>query len=335
MSSWTPPDDVRRRIFEEEIVPVVFGGRVEPSGQPTLLLLGGQPGAGMSQAAGQLSAEHGGMVALRGDDLGSFHPHYEDLTRSRSVDARQVMAESTAEWLRDCLAHARTTKRSLLLEGTFHTPRVALGTAALFAKEGFMTRVAVVATPRSESLLSATSRYLRDFHAGRSAKFTSLDIHDRGWAGTRNLIAELEASPSVDRVTILGRDGETIFDSTRDAAIRFSGASRTLRQQQSAPMTPARTMQWLSELRAVTVFAMDRSPTPKPVAELLAELHQIALREVVPATPLPATSTARPDILRTLERRLSALQRGMRSSTGDVAAPSVSPASPSQGPLFN
>ena len=87
MSDWTPSEAERQQIFEEQIVPIVFP-QPSPAGTPTLLLLTGQPGAGMSRATGRLLAESpDDMVALSGDDLRAFHPHFLALTRSRSAEA--------------------------------------------------------------------------------------------------------------------------------------------------------------------------------------------------------------------------------------------------------
>ncbi|NYE18047.1 zeta toxin family protein [Microbacterium immunditiarum] len=323
MSDWMPSEAERRRIFEESILPIVFPEVPKPNA-PTLLLLGGQSGAGKSRATSRLLSEHSSdMVPLSGDDLRPFHPQFLELARSRSVEAPQILAESTAGWLRDCLVHARTTGRSLLLEGTFHTPDVALGTAELFEQHGFTTRVVVVATPRAESLLAAASRYLLDAQAGRASRFTSLAIHDSGWYGTRELVAELEESPSVGRLTVIARDGSAAFDAERDAG--FEGAGAALDRERSVSMSGAESMRWLSELRAMTAFALSAGKVERPVAELLTELHEVALNEVVPRLQLPAGSEARPATEAALAGQLATLRRAasLDLEPVDLAAPVI------------
>ena len=99
MSDSTPSDLERQRIFDEQIVPIVFPQR-STSRMPTLLLLSGQPGGGMSRATTRLLAESpDDMVALSGDDLRAFHPHFLELQGSRSAEAVQILAESSAGWL--------------------------------------------------------------------------------------------------------------------------------------------------------------------------------------------------------------------------------------------
>ncbi|MDL9978591.1 zeta toxin family protein [Microbacterium sp. ASV49] len=333
MSDFTPSDAERRRIFEAQIVPVVFPAMARAD-NPTLLLLGGQPGAGKSRATTRLLAESpAGMVALSGDDLRAFHPHFLELTRSRSVEAPQILAESTAGWLRDCIVHARTTGRSLLLEGTFHDPEVAVATAELFAREGFATRVVVVATPRAESLLATTSRYLLDARDGRASRFTSVSVHEGGWEGTRALVRHLEATPSVDRLTVLGRDGDAIFNGERSAPGGFVGASDALVGGQVPSMSSPAALRWLSELRAMTDYALATRRPAAPVAELLIELHRVAVREVLPRLNLPADSQARPAVEVTLATQIVALRRAIAAERPreDVAAPVVIPVQPDLG----
>ena len=334
MNDWTPSEAERRRIFDERILPLVFPGQPPPE-RPTLLLLAGQLGAGKSRATARLLADHAGeMVPLSGDDLRAFHPHFLELIRSRSIEAPRILAESTAGWLRDCLVHARTSGRSLLLEGTFHSPDVALGTADLFAKHGFVTRVVVVATQRTESLLSAASHYLLDARAGRPSPFASVGVHDDGWEGTRALVSQLEATPSVDRLTIIGRDGVAKFDADRGIGQAFANARATLEREQSLPLSAARSMGWLSELRAMTDFALTSRDVPRPLAELLIELHELALDDVLQRLALPANSEARPVVEASLARQLVTLRRATspkNRTAVDVAAPVITTPQPGPG----
>lgn len=322
-----------QRIFDGQIRPSLFPE--EASAQPpTLVLLGGQPGAGKSRATARLLAESpADMVPLSGDDLRPFHPHSVELMRSRSPEASRILADSAAGWLRSSLQHARTTGRSLLLDGTFNSPDVALATADLFAKHGFVTRVAVAATPRSESLLSAASRYLLDTRAGRTSRFTNVDVHDNGWQGTRALIATLEANPVVDRVTVLGHAGSPVFDAERTQSSEFAGASRALQREQSAWMSGTQTMRWLSELRAMSDYALTSQQRPRQLAELLIELHEIALNEVLPRMRLPTDSQARPAAEAALARQLVTLRKAVPGErrTQDLAAPVITSPQPDRG----
>lgn len=333
MTEWTLSAEEQRTIFEQKIRPALFP-RGPLDGRPTLLILAGQPGAGASRAAGRLASEHvNEMAEVSADNLRAFHPHFLELSRSQSPEAPRLLAEPTAEWLQNTLRHARTSRQSLVLEGAFNSPDAALGVASLFERDGFATRVAVVATPRPESLLATASRYLLDARSGRASRFTSLASHNAGCDRTRALVATLETTPAVDRLTIVGRDGTDLFDAARTGAESFTGASAALAREQSTSMSSQQTMLWLSELRATTDFAVASHSLHRPLTEVLIELHEVALRDVLPRLSLPLASQARPTTEATLARQLVTLRRALPVETrsGDLAAPVISTSQPDRG----
>ena len=333
MIDWTPTADERERIFEQQILPVIFGEAPSPE-EPSLVLLGGQVGAGMSRATARLLREASVATAVvSSDDLRAFHPHYLALARSGSAEAPEILAEAAAEWLRRCLAHARSTRHSMILEGTFRTPEVALGLSELFAREGFSARVVVVAAPRSESLLATASRHLLEAQAGRASRFTSVEVHDSGWEGTRALVSELVVTPAIDRLTILGRDGAARFDAERSTVGTYAGAADALDRERSATMSASTAMRWLSELRAMTDAAVSWERISRSLADVLIELHRVALDEVLPALILPADSRARPAAEANIARQLVVLRRAadVEPLPEDIAAPAIATAQPDRG----
>ncbi|GAA1741243.1 zeta toxin family protein [Microbacterium paludicola] len=311
-----------RVIFDATIAPILFPVSHHPEA-PILTLVVGQPGAGAGRAAQALLAQHPGAALVDGGGLRAFHPRYLELSRSRSPEALRIFAEATSVWLRDCFTYSRTNRRSLLVEGSFSSARVASATAELFQREGFETHVAVVGQPRAVSLLSETSQSLLAALDGRSNPFTDLAAHDAGFEVTRALVSELEGEASVDRLTVVGRAGDWVFDARR--ADGFAGASRALVREQVTPMSGPEGRRWLSELRASTEFALNNGRVPAPLAEVLLELHELALGEVLPRLPLPVDSVARSRAEATIRARVDALRQAPPAEAAllDIAAPAV------------
>jgi UDP-N-acetylglucosamine kinase len=312
------------QTLEGSILPTFFPD-AEPEAQPTLVLLTGQAGAGASRATGRVLAEYGGgMAALTAADLEAFHSDFRSKTEWVAADR----ARMTADWLRQCLLHARQTHRSLLLDGSF-TPTAALATADRFAAEGFRTRIAVVAARRAESLLASLSTHLSAMQAGRRSPLVSRDVHDQGFERTRALVAQGEGAASVDRLTIFGRDGSFAFDGERDGSGSLHGAADALAAAQAKPLTVTQAIAWFGELRRVTEYVRStRNPRDDVMAQLV-ELHELALQEMVPQLPLPRASQARDRQEMRLAQDLLTLRR-MRMPA-DASAPSVSVRGPEQG----
>lgn len=333
MSAWNLSEEERAEILRRDILPTYFPGGAA-SADPTLVLLAGHSGTGKSRAQTQLITEHADDLAvISGDDLRAFHPHYLELTSSRSLRAPQALAGATAGWVRDCIRFARENHRSLLLEGSFRDPAVVAGTAARFAAEGFATRVVVVASRRAESMLSVASRYLRDVHAGVPARLVSREAHDLALDDTATLVRALEANSAVDRLTILNRAGHEVFDARAVDDAAFGGASAALRAAQTTRLSRLDATQWLSELHHATAFAEARADLPREVTELLVDLHEAALREVIPELHVPDGGKFATVVERTTVANLVSLRRSLPPTPApvDAAAPVVVPGGPERG----
>lgn len=333
MSEWDLSEDERDEILRRDILPTYFPGEAA-SVDPTLVLLAGHPGAGKSRAQTQLIAEHADDLAvISGDDLRAFLPDYLEFTSTRSPRDPQALAGATVGWVRDCIRFARENRRSLLLEGSFRDPAVVAGTAARFAAEGFATRIVVVASRRAESLLSVTSRYLRDVHTGVPARLVSREAHDLGLDDTATLVAALEANTAVDRLTILDRPGHAVFDARAVDDTAFGGASTALRAALTARLSRLDATQWLSELHHVAAFAEARADLPGEVTELLIDLHEAALREVIPELHVPDGGKFATAVERTTVANLVTLRRSLPPAPVpiDAAFPVVVPGGPERG----
>jgi UDP-N-acetylglucosamine kinase len=280
-------------IYRTQIREVLFIQPVNNETQPVLVLLGGQPGSGVSRASARLLVEHDGMVDLRGEDLRIFHPHYRELVTSEPHTASATFAEATRRWVRAAIEDALTGRRSLLLEGTFSDPDIALATAAKFREAGFHVRIVAVASPRVLSVVTCASRYLRDRKMKGAGRFTSLTAHDRAYEGTRRLIDLLGSTAGTDRLTILSRAGMTLFDQTRgeNGVDTLGDGRRALADGRSPETWGARsTMELLGELKQITTYAISSGELRPDVAELLIEAHTLALTDVVPRLSVEAQS---------------------------------------------
>jgi predicted kinase len=299
------PDELEA-VYRTEIRPVLFNAAAGGDDKPTLVLLGGQPGAGKSRATARILAEHPGMAAVTGDDLRIFHPGYRTLVAEHPEQVGAALAESTRVWVRATLTDALEQHRSLLLEGTFGDPDVTLATAARFRDAGFRVRIVAIASPRVLSVVSAASRYLRDRQTGNPARFTRLSAHDRGYHGTTRLIGNLDKAAPADRVTIISRNGNTLFD--REDA--FDGAAASLaegRHPQSWGMRS--TVELLGELKQITRYAIASGQLTHDTAELLIEAHDLALAEVVPHLSIDADSAQARLLQQSVAEQLVALRR--------------------------
>lgn len=334
MIEWELTDSERDEILRRVVLPLVFPDAPPTEEPPILILLAGQPGSRHSSAAGSLVRQHpDNLATVSADELRAFHPNFPDLVTAGAPEALEGVARATAGWLRDCIRFARENSRSVLVDGAFQDPALAVGMAERFGAAGFQTRLVIVASRRAESLLSAASLYLSNVRAGKLARFVSRDAHDRALEATRALAAKAAHSASVDRLTVIGRAGDLEFDAVRaDGDEVFRDAGAALEAGQSAHLSRFDSTQWLSELHHLTDFAMTRRDLPRGAIELLVELHEIALREVIPELHVPTDGKFISAIEHKTIVRLDELRRALpREEVIDLAAPVVTPRGPERG----
>lgn len=325
-----PPEELDR-IYRTFIRPLLFEPAPDSGSAPTLVLLGGQPGAGKSRAAARLAAEHGAPITpISGDDLRIFHPDYRRLVSANPEQAGPVLAEATSAWVRAAIQDALETRRSLLLEGTFGDPTITLATAARFRQAGFQVRIVAVASPRVLSIITAASRYLRDLRAGAPARFTRLSAHDRGYEGTALLIESLDSATPSDRITILSRNGNILYDHHAQGDMSPDGARAALREGRQPTSWGARsTMEVLGELKQITTYAIASGHLTPDVADLLTEAHALALDEVVPRLSIDADSPQARFIRQAVTEQTIMLRRALNPAQPD--GPEAAPSEPAPG----
>lgn len=289
-----PPEELDR-IYRTLIRPLLFDpSPADSDTAPTLVLLGGQPGAGKSRASARLVTEHDGPLAvLSGDDLRIFHPDYRRLVSSEPEHAGPVLAEATRNWVRAAIQDAIENRHSLLLEGSFGDPHTTLATADRFRRAGFHVRIVAIAAPPVLSLVTAASRYLRNVRADVPARFTRLSAHDRGYDGTTQLIDSLDATTPADRVTIVSRNARVLYDHHRSTAEEAPppGMRQALEEGRHPASWGARsTMELLGELKQITTYAISSGHLSAEVRDLLAAAHALALEDVVPRLSVDSDS---------------------------------------------
>lgn len=248
-------------VFQARALQRLFGSHVPNPDGPVLVLLGGQPAAGKTQAQRTILAEHpdDDLVEVTGDDLRVFHPDYRRLARDAPFLMPNVTAPVSGGLVRLAVEHAHKRRYSLLLEGTFRDAAMVTGTAARFADAGYRVEVAVVATPAVVSRLSAEMRSL----AGglpSIGRWTPPAAHESALEHSPGVVAALEALPHVARVQVFSRE-HLLYDSTRtDTGVweRQAEAATVLRTEQHRAPGEAEAVGWLRDYNAVFAQAAAR-----------------------------------------------------------------------------
>lgn len=318
--------DTSAANLEALVLRSVFDG-AQPAAHPALVLLAG---AGAGRAIALVRGMHGGnLVPISSEDLQVFHPRYLEPSFRASTPGPDELSQAAASWLQASIAYARENRYSLLLEGAFRSPSTALAVARRFADSNYQVHVVVAATRSEESLLSATSRGLRQMQQRRQSQFVTPAENERSLADVDALVSASVADSAVDRVSVIGRRGHTVLDADREDPAGMADAPAAFRASCSERMSALEATQWLSELRHMTAYAQSLRSIPDTAVESIIELHETAIRKVVPDLPVPPNSEVVRNQLVALRSTLAALkQRADRHDSPDLSAPIVTPSTP-------
>jgi len=211
---------------------------------PTLLLLGGQPGAGKSFASKTAKAEFrqkGGAVHVDPDE---FHGDIEDLKKERFTSSETISdCKKIALLVRD---YAVEDRRNILEEGIYRFPNSLSDPAERAHRTGYKCEIIAIATPREESRLSVLERredvrdkrgYVRDVPES---------VQDQSYNAFRENLLKDAGRPGgdvsrLDRVRVMDRAGGLLYDSAGDGlykdVIEALDKGRSLTNEQVTALT--------------------------------------------------------------------------------------------------
>lgn len=176
---------------------------------PTMVLVGGQPGAGKSNIAAIVRDElsrKGGYIHVDADRMREMI--YLGGTKPTS-EQTQADAGKLATTLRSL---SIDNKRNVLEEGTFRSPE----SVDKFIKDkqdgGYKVELVGIATPREESILGIYQRFEMQVQRNEgNPRFVPIDYHDNAMKGFEKTVAT--QADKVDRIRIFERSGNVLFDS--------------------------------------------------------------------------------------------------------------------------
>ncbi|MFI9630254.1 zeta toxin family protein [Streptomyces sp. NPDC052042] len=335
-----------RDRFEERVKDFVFSGYA-PQDQPVLVLLGGQPAAGKSQAMAASEQRHANqhLVPLTGDELRPFHPQHQKILDNEPWLFPEATGQASGAWVRMSIEYARDYGYSLMLEGDFRDPAMTLATAEEFAGLGRRVEVVGLGVRAERSRLDSLCRFLE------GGRWTLPDRHDLAYRMMPETIAAAEASPAVHRITVTDRSGADLYVNDRSPDSRWiskPAAVNALHASRARQLPPDEAACWLglhqqvvTELAvrgqvdatsipvlqqvavdAETVAAMDpNSQSPARLAHTAARplLQVLACEPIAPGAPLPLLLT--PDSV--LAPRGERIALAATEPTPDVSGPRV------------
>lgn len=321
-----------RDRFRTLIAPELFA-RARPSADPLLISIGGQPGAGKTHGRDRALRlnDDATVTAIIGDDLRAYHPDYHRLIVEDPLAMPAATFPASARWVELALDYAREHRYDVLVEGTFRRPEITLGTAERFHNAGYRTHLVALAVPPWESQLASLERFQIDHATTRTARWTDPAAHDAGVQGTTRTLEAAAASAVVDRISIVTREGRTLFDGSRPAPL--DAAATAVRDVHQAPPSPADVLDWEMRRRDVVAYLRRELPHTPETEHAVHALQQHAERLHQLRRDDDGMGTLRAEIEETAARaERSASERLPRRTPTDTSLPPEAPSPQHRGP---
>ena len=199
-------------LYQHVVVPRIFRFNREALSQahPTLILLGGQPGAGKTPMQGQASREfnwRGGLVKIIGDDLRAFLPHYKALQREDDRSAAFYTDRDSGRLVEMALVDAAKRRINVLVEGTMRSPDVVAATLKRFRDAGYQTDARALAVSPELSSLGIMQRYIAQKESRGVGRMTTPQAHQAALDGMLATLDRIQDGRLADRLTIYRRGG--------------------------------------------------------------------------------------------------------------------------------
>ncbi|MDP9930625.1 zeta toxin family protein [Variovorax paradoxus] len=278
------------RIFREEILPEKIkniGSNLHPVEHPTMVIIGGQPGAGKSRTMGGVERElthQGGALKISPDDFREYHPAFEKLNIANDRTSSSFTHEDAGIWAEKLEKYGREHKLNVILEGTLRTPENAAARLQEYKAAGYTTDVRVVATNERTSWQSVHSRYESDKKKDDYGRWVPKDGHDSAYKGVLDSVERIEARKLSDRVGIYDRNGKAIYQNElKNGQWEHGPAGRpALEGERSKPLTPE---QWDTHLRDFDKITRNViRPGRSASAEDIQEVQRLRARSEAAAT---------------------------------------------------
>ncbi|MFB7584589.1 MULTISPECIES: zeta toxin family protein [Streptomyces] len=245
-----------RRVFEERL-PEWLGGAV-PQDQPVVVIVCGPPGAGKTEVADLVQAaldRRGGAVRVGRDLYKTAHRRYPALLETDVRTAGVKVRPDTIGWQAEVEEYVRTHRLDAVVESALASEDEFRALSAAYRGSGHRIEVVAVATAEALAQLGVLDRFL----AGE-LRYVSWENQDACTAGMLRTLAVIEAEQLADRVAVVRRGMEPLYDNelTHEGIwARSAAAAATVRTEQLRPWGARQSRVFRRELTRAELLVHD------------------------------------------------------------------------------
>ncbi|MFG3499284.1 zeta toxin family protein [Streptomyces sp. NPDC047928] len=220
--------------------------------RPVVVIVGGQPGAGKTTVAELIKAaldRRGGAVRICSDLYKTAHHQYGELLTDDVRTAGARVRPDTRRWQAAAEDHVRMHGFDAVVESALANVEELRTSSYAYRRAGHRVEVVVVATAEAWSQLGVLDRFLSEAIEGRG-RYVSWENHDTCARQLLATLAVIEAEQLADRVTVVRRDGQVLYDNELTDGVwrRRPAAEKAVAYERSRPWSAQETAIFRREL---------------------------------------------------------------------------------------
>lgn len=191
---------------------------LKPVESPTIVVIGGQPGAGKS---GIITLSQNdffpdqNVAIINGDEFRKYHPDSKQIFLNHDKDYASLTDPDVREWTKAIFDKAIKEKYNIIFEGTMRTEQIC-ETIQNLKKKDYEVIVRVAAVNEFESRAAIYQRYENQLTQYGSGRFTSRNAHDESYTGMLTTLQRIEDKGLYDQLEVFKRNGELVYRSSKE-----------------------------------------------------------------------------------------------------------------------
>lgn len=201
-------NDEEFKRYKKDAIFTITTGKV-PSDDRTLIVVGGQSGAGKSRLIPVAKQElQKNAVVVDFDELRSLHPHYEEVNSKYTEITHRILHPDTEKVKNAVLKELIKDGYNVIYEGALRNTQGFIDFAKDFKDNGYDIKMYIMAVPKLESYGSTFLRYALAYLKNRNPRWVEKSAHDGSYEGvTRTVGAFIEQGMTNDvHVFVRGTD---------------------------------------------------------------------------------------------------------------------------------
>jgi len=212
---YTIPPAEFNTIQEDIIYDFTHG--IDPALNPTVIILGGQPGAGKTELEKLALKELGGRAIICNADLfRDYHPDAEEIKNKYEAYYPELTAKYAQDWNNGLRSYCEANRLNYILETTFSSGPVMNQTIAELQEKAYRVEIKLLAVHPRLSLLGTHIRFEEMKANERAGRLVGKEAHDSRYNLVAPTLFSVKSESLYNRLQIYGRTVEAIEGSYKE-----------------------------------------------------------------------------------------------------------------------